>query len=57
MQKARFHGRWQYLFIESIVTDPLVLEQNYKYKMLYSPDYRNQESSKVAPRLLQVQIC
>ena len=39
MQRARFHGRWQYLFIESICNDPAVLEQNYRYKMMYSPDY------------------
>ena len=38
-QRARFHGRWQYLFIESICNDPAVLEQNYRYKMMYSPDY------------------
>ncbi len=39
VQRARFHGRWQYLFIESICNDPAVLEQNYRYKMMYSPDY------------------
>ncbi len=38
-QRTRFHGRWQYLFIESICNDPAVLEQNYRYKMMYSPDY------------------
>ena len=37
--RARFHGRWQYLFIESICNDPAVLELNYRFKMLYSPDY------------------
>lgn len=47
VQRHRFHGRWQYLFIESIITDPLVLEQNYKYKMMYSPDYRRQNPDKV----------
>ncbi|KAG2451906.1 hypothetical protein HYH02_003681 [Chlamydomonas schloesseri] len=34
-----FHGRFQYLFIESVCTDPKVLEQNYRAKMQYSPDY------------------
>ena len=29
------------------MTDPAVLEQNYKYKMLYSPDYRDREPEKV----------
>ena len=37
--RARFHGRWQYLFIESICNDPAVLELNYRFKMMYSPDY------------------
>ncbi|KAK9817958.1 hypothetical protein WJX72_004907 [[Myrmecia] bisecta] len=39
--KSRFHLKWQYLFIESICHDPQVLEQNYRHKMLYSPDYQN----------------
>ena len=47
MQRERIHGRWQYIFIESIITDQAVLEQNYKYKMMYSPDYRNQDPDKV----------
>ncbi len=38
-QKQRFHGHFQYLFIESICNDQVVLEQNYRYKMMYSPDY------------------
>ncbi|GLI69499.1 hypothetical protein VaNZ11_014133 [Volvox africanus] len=37
---SRFHGRFQYLFIESICTDEKVLEQNYRFKMQYSPDYQ-----------------
>jgi hypothetical protein len=37
--RARFHGRWQYLFIESICNDQDVLEMNYRFKMMYSPDY------------------
>jgi 6-phosphofructo-2-kinase/fructose-2,6-biphosphatase len=47
VQRDRLHGRWQYLFIESIVTDTAVLEQNYKYKMMYSPDYRDQDPEQV----------
>ena len=47
MQRGRIHGRWQYIFIESIITDESILEQNYKYKMMYSPDYRNQNPEKV----------
>ncbi|GLC46274.1 hypothetical protein PLESTB_000596000 [Pleodorina starrii] len=39
----RFHGRFQYLFIESICTDEKVLEQNYRFKMQYSPDYQGME--------------
>ena len=49
LQRERIHGRWQYMFIESIITDESVLEQNYKYKMMYSPDYRNQDPDKVGP--------
>ena len=47
MQKKRFHGTWQYLFIESICNDPAVLEQNYRYKMMYSPDYSNVDTQAV----------
>lgn len=46
LQRARLHGRWQYLFVESLITDANVLEQNYRYKMMYSPDYRNQDPEK-----------
>ncbi|KAK9833381.1 hypothetical protein WJX81_000334 [Elliptochloris bilobata] len=42
--RNRFHGRWQYLFIESICNDAAVLEQNYRFKMMYSPDYTEQDS-------------
>lgn len=38
-QRDRFHNHYQYLFIESICNDTAVLEQNYRYKMMYSPDY------------------
>lgn len=41
LQKQRFHTKWQYLYIESICNDPVVLEQNYRYKMMYSPDYKD----------------
>mmetsp|Transcript_6882 Transcript_6882/g.17136 ORF Transcript_6882/g.17136 Transcript_6882/m.17136 type:complete len:656 (-) Transcript_6882:490-2457(-) len=37
---AKFHGNYQYMFIESICTDEKILEQNYRYKMRYSPDYQ-----------------
>ena len=47
LQRERIHGRWQYIFIESIITDENILEQNYRYKMMYSPDYRNQSPEKV----------
>ncbi|CAG9464718.1 unnamed protein product [Pedinophyceae sp. YPF-701] len=36
---SHFHGRYSYLFVESICNDQDVLEQNYRYKMMYSPDY------------------
>ena len=49
LQKARFHGHWQYLFIESICNDTAVLEQNYRYKMMYSPDYAGADSEDVRP--------
>ncbi len=49
-QRDRFHGRWQYLFIESICNDEAVLEQNYRYKMMYSPDYTEQDSEAVRAR-------
>ena len=47
MQRNRFHGKWQYLFIESICNDPHVLEQNYRYKMMYSPDYMDCDTDAV----------
>lgn len=46
-QRQRFHGQFQYLFIESICNDQAVLEQNYRYKMMYSPDYAKVESEQV----------
>lgn len=47
VQVSHFHGRFQYLFIESSCDDPKVLEQNYMAKMRYSPDYKNMESAQV----------
>jgi 6-phosphofructo-2-kinase len=48
VQKQRFHGHFQYLFIESICNDQAVLEQNYRYKMMYSPDYARVDSEQVS---------
>lgn len=47
LQKNRFHNKWQYLYIESICNDPQVLEQNYRYKMMYSPDYKDVNTEEV----------
>ena len=47
LQKNRFHNKWQYLYIESICNDPQVLEQNYRYKMMYSPDYKDVNTDEV----------
>lgn len=38
---------WQYLFIETICSDPAVLEQNYRNKMRYSPDYTGVDTEQV----------
>ena len=48
LQKNRFHNKWQYLYIESICNDPQVLEQNYRYKMMYSPDYKDVNTEEVS---------
>ena len=48
LQKDRFHTKWQYLYIESICNDPQVLEQNYRYKMMYSPDYKDVDTEMVS---------
>ena len=57
LQRQRFHGHFQYLFIESICNDTVVLEQNYRYKMMYSPDYagfnNEQVPSAVIPAILR----
>ncbi|GBF94979.1 bifunctional 6-phosphofructo-2-kinase fructose-2,6-bisphosphate 2-phosphatase [Raphidocelis subcapitata] len=34
-----FHGKFQYMFLESICNDNDVLQSNYRYKMKFSPDY------------------
>ena len=52
LQRKRFHGTWQYLFIESICNDPAVLEQNYRYKMMYSPDYSNVDTQEVCVHVI-----
>ena len=52
VQRERFHGTWQYLFIESICNDPAVLEQNYRHKMMYSPDYSNVDTEAVSAHLV-----
>jgi 6-phosphofructo-2-kinase/fructose-2,6-biphosphatase len=38
--RDRFHGRFEYMFLESVCEDQKVLEENYRLKMKYSPDYR-----------------
>mmetsp|Transcript_33362 Transcript_33362/g.94519 ORF Transcript_33362/g.94519 Transcript_33362/m.94519 type:complete len:475 (-) Transcript_33362:36-1460(-) len=40
---SKFHGTWQYLFLESVCNDPAVLEANYRYKMMFSPDYQGMD--------------
>lgn len=37
--RDRFHGRWEYMYLESVCNDPTVLEKNYRMKMRFSPDY------------------
>lgn len=37
--KDRLHGRYEYMFLESVCEDEKVLEENYRLKMKYSPDY------------------
>jgi hypothetical protein len=46
-QRERFHGTWQYMFIETICTDPSILEANYRNKMRYSPDYQGVDTEQV----------
>ena len=47
LQRNRYHGKRQYLFIESICNDPDILAQNYRYKMMYSPDYKTTTEEEV----------
>ena len=56
LQKNRFHNKWQYLYIESICNDPQVLEQNYRYKMMYSPDYKDVNTEEVSHLLIIVML-
>lgn len=49
VQRNRYHGKRQYLFIESICNDPDILAQNYRYKMMYSPDYKTTTEEEVRP--------
>ena len=35
------------MFIESICNDPDILAQNYRYKMMYSPDYKTSTEEEV----------
>lgn len=49
VQRKCFHNRYQYLYIESICNDTVVLEQNYRYKMMYSPDYAGFDDEQVLP--------
>ncbi|KAF5833944.1 6-phosphofructo-2-kinase-domain-containing protein [Dunaliella salina] len=44
--RSQFHGRWQYLYIESICSDEEVLNSNYRAKMRYSPDYKGMDEDK-----------
>ena len=37
--RERLHGKHEYMFLESICQDDNVLEENYRLKMKYSPDY------------------
>ena len=40
------------MFIESICNDEEVLEQNYRYKMMYSPDYVGMNADEVLCSML-----
>ena len=39
--RDRLHGKYEYMFLESVCSDQKVLEENYRLKMKYSPDYCN----------------
>ena len=43
----RFHGRVQYLFIESICNDAETIKRNTELKLKYSPDYADMDSGQV----------
>lgn len=38
--RDRLHGRFEYMFMESVCYDKEVLEKNYRLKMKFSPDYK-----------------
>lgn len=44
--RGRLHGRFEYMFLESVCEDQEVLEKNYRLKMKYSPDYKGVEMEK-----------
>ena len=44
--RSKFHGHFQYLFLESICNDVETLERNYLLKMKYSPDYQGVDTAK-----------
>ncbi|GLI68462.1 hypothetical protein VaNZ11_012887 [Volvox africanus] len=50
--RSNFQGQWQYLFIETICSDPAVLEQNYRNKMKYSPDYKGVDTEQAVADFL-----
>ncbi|KAG2490339.1 hypothetical protein HYH03_011286 [Edaphochlamys debaryana] len=50
--RAKFHGVLQYMFIETICSDPAVLELNYRNKMRYSPDYKGVDTDKAVADFL-----
>ena len=45
----RFHGRVQYLFIESICNDAETIKRNTELKLKHSPDYANMDPAQVRP--------
>lgn len=43
----RFHGKVQYLFIESLCTDADTIRKNTELKLKYSPDYVDMDPAEV----------
>jgi hypothetical protein len=52
----RFHGRVQYLFIESICNDEATLKRNTELKLKYSPDYGDVDPKQVQPLASSVDL-